>query len=152
MKTHRLMLSTALAVLFLGIATSQFAQDPPQNPAQDRERSEQEIRHRPIVVGIMRTINTAEVGERSNYGAYASWETLLAHQSEYLNGWLKTYHPEYPHFADLPEILPGCSVRLNVHADGQGYDIRLQDTTEKKSGYAAFADESGVIYEGAPLR
>ena len=45
----------------------------------------------------------------------------------------------------MPEILPGWSLRFNVHADGQGYDERLKDLTDKTCRYAAHADESGVI-------
>ncbi len=45
----------------------------------------------------------------------------------------------------MPEILPAWSLRLNVHADGKGYDVRLQDLTDKTCRYAALTDESGVI-------
>src|SRR5208282_5810437 len=41
-------------------------------------------------------------------------------------------------------------LRLNLHADGQGYDLRLEDSTAKPL-YAAFSDESGVIWQGEPL-
>jgi hypothetical protein len=150
MKKHRLIFSAALAMLLLGITTPQFAQDPSQD-SQNTEKKEQEMRRRAQLLGMLRTINTAEVSERSIYGSYASWETLLAHQSEYLNDWRARFHPENPKFADVPEILPGCSLRLFVHADGQGYDVRLQDTAETKLGYTAFSDESGVIWEGGPL-
>ncbi len=44
----------------------------------------------------------------------------------------------------------GYGLRLNVHADGVGYDLRLEDTTAKPS-YAAFSDESGVIWQGERL-
>lgn len=152
MKNYRFILNSALAVLLLGIATPQFAKDPPQNLVKNVEKSEQEMQRRALLIGLMRTINTAEVTDRSQYGSYASWETLFAHNAEYLNEWLARYHPEYSRFADLPEILPGCNVRLNVHADRQGYDVRLQDTAGAKSGFAAFSDESGLIYQGAPLR
>jgi len=49
-------------------------------------------------------------------------------------------------FADMPEILPGYGLRFNVHSDGQGYDVLLEDATDK-DGYAALSDERAVIRE-----
>jgi hypothetical protein len=104
-------------------------------------------------VGLLRTINTAEVGELSNYGSYASWQTLLAHQPKFFDKFLAINYPQEAklYFADVPEILPGWTLRFNVHAGGRGYDMRLQDMTAKQYGYAALADESGVIWQGEPL-
>jgi hypothetical protein len=34
-------------------------------------------------------------------------------------------------FGDAPEILPGLNLRLNVHTDGQGYDVLLADETDR---------------------
>jgi hypothetical protein len=147
MKKHRSILKATLLVLFLGLATPQFAQDPSTNA----EKTDQEGRHRALLLGLVRTINTAEVGELSKYGSYSPWETLLAHRPEYFDQWLTNFYPEDAglRFGDTAEILPGFNLRLNVRADGQGYDMRLQDTTGKK--WAAFSDESGVIWEGEPL-
>jgi len=149
MKKHRLILKVVLLGLFLGLATPQFAQD----PSTIAKKSDQEARHHALLLGLVRTINTAEVGELSKYGSYSSWQTLLAHQPEYLNQWLTRFYPEDVglRFGDTAGILPGFSLRFNVRADGQGYDMKLQDTTEKKWGYAAFSDESGVIWLGEPL-
>jgi hypothetical protein len=36
---------------------------------------------------------------------------------------------------------------MNMHADGQRYDILLQDTTDNKCGYAAITNESGIIWQ-----
>jgi hypothetical protein len=44
-----------------------------------------------------------------------------------------------------PEILPGRSLRLNVTADGKGYDLILEDLTDKSCGYALATDERGII-------
>jgi hypothetical protein len=41
--------------------------------------------------------------------------------------------------------LPGWSLRLNLTKDGAGYDLMLEDTTDKTCGYAAVTDERGVI-------
>jgi hypothetical protein len=147
MKKHRILLSTVLLVLALGVLTPQFAQDTPTNPtAPDLERREHAI-------SLIRAINTAEVSERSISGSYASWQTLLMHEPEYLNECLAKLYPQEINlrFADMPEILPKYGLRLNVRADGQGYDVRLTDMADKQGGWAAFSDEHGVIWHGEPL-
>ncbi len=144
MKKHRFILSTVLVVLALGIVAPQFAQE----PSPDAEKAEQQKRHA-LGIGLVRIINTDEVTEVVTYGSYRSWENLLAHQPEFFNKWLARSDSQQAKFADAPDILPGFSLRLNIHADGKGYDLRLQDTTGK--AWAAFSDESGVIWEGEPL-
>jgi hypothetical protein len=141
MKKHRLILGIVVALLFLGVLTPQFAQDSPRGPQKP------DFEKRALALGFMRTINTAEVTELSQYGSYAPWETLLAHKSEYMNGWLARYFPQAARFGDLPEVLPGYSLRLDVHADGRGFDVRVQDLKDK-CGFAAFSDEEGVIWQG----
>jgi hypothetical protein len=147
MKKHRVILSTVSVVLFLGVLAPQFAQDTHTNPTRP------DLERRGHAISLLRIINTAEVGEISNYGSYASWQTLLAHQPESLNEFIARNYPQEAnlHFADMPEILPGWSLRFNVHADGQGYDVRLQDLTDKRWGYAALTDESGLILQAEPL-
>lgn len=146
MKKHRVILSTVLLVLFLGVLTPQFAQDPTSGPEKPN------LERRSHAIGLLRTINTAEVGELSNFGSYASWQALLAHQPKYFDKFLAINFPQETnlHFADAPEILPGWSLRFNVHSDGQGYDVRLQDLTDKQR-YAALTDENGVIWQAEPL-
>jgi hypothetical protein len=134
-------LRTGLLVFLFGVQTPQFAQDTAAGPAKpDLERHS-------IAVGLLRTINTAELGELSKYGAYSSRPILLAHQPKFFDGWVARFYSENPraHFEDGPEILPGWSLRLDVHADGKGYDVRLQDLVDKTCWYAALSDESGVI-------
>jgi hypothetical protein len=136
MKKHRVILSTALLVLALGTSASQFAQD-----------ANQQSRNHALVLGLLRTINVAEVADLSTYGSYASWQTLLAHQPEYLNAWLSYYsHQPNVHFGDLPEIVPGLNLRLSVHSDGHGYDVLVEDVSDKY-GYAGLSDERAVIRE-----
>lgn len=144
MKKHRVILSTVLLVLALGTSASQFAQD----TSTGVENSNQQSRNHALAVGFLRTINTAEAGDFSRYGSYASWQTLLAHEPEYLNAWLSTYYAHQPnmHFGELPEILPGLTLRLSVHADGQGYDVLVEDVGDK-NGYAGLSDERGIIRE-----
>jgi hypothetical protein len=147
MRKHRGILSSVLLVLFLGVQTPQFAQDTPTGPANaDQAR-------RRVALGLLRTINTAEVMELNNYGSYASWQNLLEHQPKFVNKFLAINYPEEANlqFGDMPEILPGWSLRFNVHADGQGYDVRLEDLTDKTCWYAALADESGVIRQSKAI-
>ena len=144
LKKHRIILGTILVVLALGIVAPQFAQE----PSPDGEKAALQ-KHHALCIGLVRIINTDEVTEVATYGSYSSWENLLAHQPEFFNRWLARPDSQQAKFADAPDILPGFRLRLNIHADGKGYDLRLQDTTGE--GWAAFSDESGVIWEGEPL-
>jgi hypothetical protein len=141
MKKHPVISSLLLLALFLGVLTPQFAQDALTNPpTPDPER-------RALAVSLLRTINTAEVVELYKYGSYASWETLLAHNPDLYECLARNYPQEVNlRFADIPEILPGYRLRLNVHSDGQGYDVLLEDATDK-NGYAVLSDERAVIRE-----
>jgi hypothetical protein len=139
MKEHRIVLSIAV-MLILSISTPQFAQDTAikyQRPEADRTSR---------IFGFIRTINTAEVVDLRTYGSYSSWQTLLAHDSKYLDMWRTTFYPQEARFGGPSEILPGLNLRLNAHDDGQGYDILLEDTTSK-TGYAVQSDERGIIRE-----
>ncbi|HKW57307.1 MAG TPA: hypothetical protein VJN42_08105 [Candidatus Acidoferrum sp.] len=81
---YRVIPTAILAVFSLGVMTPQFAQDPSTNAAQSEETS----LHRAQLIGLLRTINTAEATERAQHGSYNSWETLLANQPDYFKGWL----------------------------------------------------------------
>jgi hypothetical protein len=54
-------------------------------------------------------------------------------------------------FSNGPDILPGWSLRLNLTADGQAYDLLLEDLTDKTCGYAALTDERGVIRQSKAI-
>ena len=147
MRKHQVILNTVSLVLLLGVLTPQFAQDTSTAPANaDQAR-------RRVAIGLLRTINTAEVVEHTTYGSYASWQTLLAHQPKYASKFLTMNYPAEANllFGDMPKILPGWSLRFNVHADGQGYDVRLQSLTDKTCWYAALTDESGVIRQSKAI-
>ncbi len=143
MKKHQVILSTVLLILFLGVLTPQFAQDTLTNPPRpDPER-------RARILGLLRTINTSEVTYQSRYGSFGTWQALLSDQPKYfekflsITGLLQTN----VRFGDAPEILPGWNLRMNVHIDGQGYDVLLEDITDKEHGYAVLSDERGIIRE-----
>jgi hypothetical protein len=142
MRKHRIIWSALLLVLALGSQASRCAQDASigtQDP--DMEK-------RADMCGLVRTINTLEVTDFSQHGSYESWETLRERHLKDLNGWLARFYTRSAnvHFGDLPEILPGWNLRLNVNADGQGYVLLLEDTADK-TGYAALTDERAAIRE-----
>jgi hypothetical protein len=138
MKKRRLILSVGLLVFFFGALAPQFAQNVPSTTQEhDDDRS--------AALGLLRTINTAEVVEFSSYHTYASWQTLSAHQSKYIN---RCTQENGIHLGIAPEVLPMWNLRLNVSADGRAYDVRLQDLADKQRGFVAFSDESGIIWQG----
>jgi hypothetical protein len=147
MKKRQVILSTVLLVLFLGVQTPQFAQDTSTGPANaDQAR-------RRVAIGLLRTINTAEVTSHSKNGSFVIWNTLLSDQPQYFDKFLTIngLQKNNVHFSDPPEILTGWNLRLNVHTDGQGYDVLLRDMTDEKCGYAALTDESGVIRQSKAI-
>jgi hypothetical protein len=144
MNRRRIVLSTVLLVLALETPASHFAQTASAGASQADEQN----RTHALALGFLRTVNTAEAEDFSKYGSYASWQTLLEHQPQYLNGWVARFyaHGSNVHFGELPEILPGLSLRLNAHADGRGYDVLVEDLSDK-SGYAGLSDERAIIRE-----
>jgi hypothetical protein len=105
------------------------------------------------VTGLVRTINTAEVVERSTYCSFASWQTLLAHEQKTFNEWFASFYSHDPnvHFGSTPEIPPGWNLRLLVQPDDLGYVVLVEDAKDK-NGYVALSDERGVIRVGKPLQ
>jgi hypothetical protein len=140
MKKHSVTLIAMLLVLILGSSASQFAQQRSDRPDHS------------IPLGLLRTISTAEVAEQAERGSYVTWDVLLQKHAKYLDAWLATYYSRDSnlHFATIPQVLPGWQVRLNVHSDGQGYDVRVRDVARTPK-YAAVSDESGLIWEAEPL-
>ncbi|SRR5713226_1268255 len=143
MNKHPIILSAALLVLAAGGLTPHFAQDastPPTKSGQER---------RQVTIALLRTINTDELTYKYKYGSYAIWGTLLSDAPKYFEEFLSMHGllQSNVRFGDAPEILPGWNLRLNVHIDGQGYDVLLEDETDKEHGYAALSDERGIIRE-----
>ncbi len=147
MKKHRIIWSTLLLVMALGSQASQFAQNTSAGA------QEPDMGKRAAMIGLVRTINTLEVTDFSQYGSYESWQTLRERHLRDLDGWLARFYSSKANaqFGDMPEILAGWGLRLNVNADGQGYVLVLEDTADK-TGYAALSDERGVIRECKYIR
>ena len=148
MKKHCIVLSTLLLALALG--PSQFAQDAPATQKPDTERYTEK---RSAMFALVRTINTTEVSDYSQYGSFELWQTILERHGKDLNQWLTQFysHDASVHFADAPEILPGWNLRLTVPSDGSGWVVMIEDTNDK-NGFAALSDERGVIWECKPLQ
>lgn len=145
-------LACLIVTLLLAAALApSFSQNAP-NPAQDPVSA----RHM-LAVSLLRNINTAEVVYKYKHnGLYAAWDVLLASE-EFRSGksiqWVAKIDPELANaqFSTGPEILPGWSLRLNLTADGQAYDLLLEDLTDKTCGYAALTDERGVIRQSKAI-
>jgi len=137
----RIVASTVFLGLSLGPLVPQFA----LRASVTEDKSNE---NRAILIGFVRTINTAEAGEFAEYGAYAPWPNLLAHQSDYLNEWLTQHYlpGKATHFSESPEVLPAWKLRLITQTDGKGYVLLLEDA-EDKTGYAAVSDERAMIRE-----
>lgn len=142
----RIIVSTLFLLSVLG--PLQSAQEEPtkaKDPSAERHA---------VICGLVRTINTIEVLEVSEYGSYAPWPILLAHHQDDFNGWLKRFYSSgepNTRLSDMPEILPGWNLRLNVQADGKGYVLLLEDSNDK-TGFAWVSDESGIIRQCKALQ
>jgi hypothetical protein len=143
MKKYRVLLITALLVLLPGVLSSQFAQNVPTSFGNADEP------RKAAALGLIRTINTAEVVEATTYGSFAPWQTLLAHVGQDIK---KCLQENGMQLGPAPEVLPGWRLRLNVSADGKAYDLMLEDVANRQAGYAAYSNETGVIWNAAPLQ
>jgi len=91
---------------------------------------------------------------QAGHGSYVGWDELLASKEfmEFEKECL-AHIPEFAaaHFTKGPEILPGWRLRFNLTQGGNGYDLLLEDATDKKCGYAAITDERGVIRQSKAI-
>lgn len=145
MKIPCAILNAALLVLCLGIVSARSAQNVPAEP----ETAEQSGHW--TALALVREVNTAEAVEQGTYSHFSSWQVLLTHYQPSFDDFAKmsVHRQQIPssRFAEPPEIMPGWNLRLNVHPDGQGYDLMLQDMNDKKCAYALFTNETAVIWE-----
>ncbi len=131
-----------VCLVFISVVVMPLRFAAQDTPATAKSPTERQM----VIAGLVRTINTIEVTELHDYGSYAPWPILLAHHQEF-NGWLKKFYSSIEsnaRFGDMPEILPGWNLRLNVQTDGKGYVLLLADQDDK-SGFAWVSDESGII-------
>jgi hypothetical protein len=147
MKRHQFISSAFLFVLFLAAQTPQFAQDASSVSAKTKQD------RRMVAISLLKAINTIELTYHARNGSFVVWQTLASDQPKYFNEFLAMHSLQKAdaHFRGAPEILPGWNLRLNVHPDGQGYDVLLRDMTDDKCGYAALTDENGVIRQSKAI-
>jgi hypothetical protein len=150
--------SAVLLALLLGPFALEYAQNAPTGSG-DSDHAKQSL-----AVNLLRAINTAEVSYRHNHGEYAPWAILLdSPEFPYGDGirfverndvqWAPRTNPQLAnlHLSRGPEILQGWMLRLDLTEDGKGYDVLLEDTTDKTCGYAVLTDERGVIRQSKAI-
>jgi hypothetical protein len=143
MHGRKIWLALFLGGVLLAMAVPQRAQSPAA------PSSAEEHARRSVAVNMLRAINTAEYEYREGHGRFVGWAVLVA-SGEFTGRGMHFATLDEPQlgnvqFAKLPEILPGWALRLNVTADGKGYDVLLEDQTDKRCGYAASTDERRLI-------
>jgi hypothetical protein len=143
MRTRSIFLSVVVIALTLGTATPQYGQNA------TAPYSDADYARNSLAVNLLRVINTAEAAYRMKHGSYVTWDVLVTSE-EFTNGGLKRAGRSEPqlasaHFSKGAEILPGWMMRLDLTNDGKGYDLLLEDATDKTCGYAAVTDERGLI-------
>jgi hypothetical protein len=147
MRTRIVFLGVVAAAMTLGAAITQYGQNAAVEP------TDADSRHS-MAVGLLRSINTVEVVYQAGHGWYAGWDDLLASKEfmEFEKECL-AHIPEFAtaHFTKGPENLPGWRLRLNLTQGSKGYDLLLEDATDKKCGYAALTDERGVIRQSKAI-
>ena len=149
MRRKSVFLSIAVIALFITMAKTLRSQNAPHSSS-DADRA----RHL-LAISLLRGINTAEAEYKMKHGSYAPKDALLASDEFKGRGiaWAAKNDPQLANatLSNGPEILPGWALRLNVTTDGQGYDLLLEDTTDKTCGYAAVTDERGVIRQSKAI-
>lgn len=142
----------AFWVGILAACATLMVHSPSQTGEQDPEAGS--VR-RDTAVNLVRAINTAELNYKLRNGAYADWPALVRNGDFTSEGtkWAPKEFPtiEHLHFGPGPEILAGWRLRLNLTASRQTYDLMLEDELDEKCGYAAIADERGIIREGITI-
>jgi hypothetical protein len=149
MRVRNIYLALVSGGLMLAVAIPQRAQNRTAPPSAD------EHARRSVAVNMLRAVNTAEYEYRDRHGSFVGWDVLVASQEFTGRGLHFAAHNEPQlanvQFLKLPEILPGWALRLNVTADGKGYDLLLEDQTDKTCGYAASTDERAVIRQSKTI-
>jgi hypothetical protein len=149
MRKQGIGLGLIVLTFVLVVAVSKRAQDvAAQNSGSNHARGS-------VAVNILRAINTAEYDYRSRHGSFVNWATLVQSEDLKLRG-MQAGAENEPQLAgaqlsDGPEILPGWMLRLNLTPDGKGYDVMLEDKTDKKCGYAALTDERAIIRQSETI-
>ena len=139
-------------ILTAAIAAHSFAT--PQNQSRSEDVQSQE--DRAIALGVVRTINTAEVsylyendpGTTQPRHRYAMWPDL------YASGLLEGVKQSAPDVWSLisADGVRGYKLALIVSPDGKSYELALHDARPQSDGFSVFTDQTGLIYTGSPLQ
>ncbi|MGB8325771.1 MAG: hypothetical protein WCE52_22620 [Candidatus Acidiferrum sp.] len=110
-----------------------------------------EQERRSFAMNVARAINGAEANYKKTHQTYATWDTLLGAGdfSESGTKWSSETFPTVAHamYGRGPEIVAGWKLRLTISANGNAYDLLLEDANDPKCGYAIVSDERGQIRE-----
>jgi hypothetical protein len=148
MRTRTLSFGAVVLAFTLVAAIPQYGQNRPvASPDKDYARHT-------LAVSLLRAINMAELDHLLSHGSYLPWGELFTNGDFTEQGSKRVSNNpdlEAVHFSKGPEILPGWMLRLNVTNGGKGYDLLLEDTTDKSCGYAAVTDERGIIRQSKAI-
>lgn len=143
MRKHRFFIA------LLAIAISAVPAIPQE--VQNEKAPEASSARRAAAIALLRTINTMEIVYESAHGGFADWNTLLDDE-DFASSVTRILTRLDPQLAGTlvsrgPDIWPEWKLRLNVHADRQGYDVFLRDTSDANKHYGAMTNEVAVIWE-----
>jgi hypothetical protein len=143
-------LTLAFVILACALLPATFAQ---KNTTSTVNREQE---RRSFAMNLVRAINVAEASyKKSHDGGYATWDTLQGNGDFTESGtkWAGESFPTVQHalYGRGPEIVPGWKLRLLISANGNAYDLLLEDVTDPKCGYAVMSDERGLIRQGKAI-
>ena len=119
-------------------------------PARSQSQTQNEEREQAVrVVGTMRTLNTAEVAYK-----YSNASQRFGSKDE-ITEFLRTEGKDSPPLMDIENPAP-YEIDIVTTADGSHYSITIKPAPDKDThispcGFAAFSDDTGVIYTGRAL-
>jgi hypothetical protein len=99
---------------------------------------------------MARLINTAEAQYKFTNGRYADYSTLLhSGQLKETDGHEFKISPR--NLESETDPLPGYRLRLLIPSDASSYQLSIREKTAD-CGRGLFSDETGVIFEGQPVK
>lgn len=143
-------LTLAFVILACALLPATLAQKKNTTSTVNREQE-----RRSFAMNLVRAINVAEANYKKSHDGYASWDTLQGNGDFTESGtkWAGESFPTVQHalYGRGPEIVPGWKLRLLISANGNAYDLLLEDVTDPKCGYAVMSDERGLIRQGKAI-
>jgi hypothetical protein len=137
-------LSSAILLLTVWSASAGYQNQSPLAQGPD-------LGARKLAVDLVRVINTAEMGYRTqSKGSFAAWTDLSV--SPELKKATDRFSRSDPKLRDIDfntsgEIITGWRLRLTISPDSKSYVVVLADTSDKQCAYAVVSSEEGLIRE-----